>query len=340
MLSFELRTARVRLPNDSAFDARRRWTSRESLLLRLGDARGAEGYGEATPLPGFSAESLDEAYEQLSALPRDELASALDTREPESLLRALTRLLGPCCASARFAVESAALGLLACKEGVDLAELLARLPGLPAPTRSAQEVHCCQMIDLGANAPFDGASPWLKAKVGRDLVAELRALRGRPTGVSVRLDANGTLPPSRLDRVLESFAEGAPEFLEEPVPLRELGPPRRLPLKIAFDESLLAVGESTAARRVQEWLGSGNVAALIVKPMLVGGISRTLELFSLGRLAGVPLVFSHLHDGSVAARVYFELSRGLAARDLAMGLGQHASLQLWAEVQPAVGSEP
>lgn len=354
MLSFELRTARVLLPKGSAFNARASWEARDSVLLRLADDHGAEGYGEATPLPGFSLESVSLAYEQLTALPMDDLAAALDTRDPATLLRELALLLSGCCSSARFAVESAALQLLARKESTGVAELLTRLPALPDRARPAQEVNCCELVDLlrrDAPAEVEGkyqiakavrevdaltqargrdAKSCVKAKIGRDIEAELHALEKHRT-TRIRLDANGSLPPPRLEDLLQRYAGCLPEFVEEPVPLSALGAPRTLPVAIAFDESLLLRRQPQHAARLLGWLSSGRAAALVVKPMLLGGINEALELFGLGQQFGVPLVLSHLHDGSVAARIYMDLARVIGAQDLAMGLGPHASLQLWQE---------
>ena len=57
-MKLELRRVTVRSPR--AQDARRSWPERESLLLRLSDEGGQRGLGEATPLPGYSPDRLDQ----------------------------------------------------------------------------------------------------------------------------------------------------------------------------------------------------------------------------------------------------------------------------------------
>ena len=61
-----MRSAQVyrwQVPMDAGVVLRdRRLKARDGLLIRLGDGVG-EGWGEISPLPGFSAESLDDAQD-------------------------------------------------------------------------------------------------------------------------------------------------------------------------------------------------------------------------------------------------------------------------------------
>jgi hypothetical protein len=163
--------------------------------------------------------------------------------------------------------------------------------------------------------------------------------RGGRLALRLRLDANGALPPLELDRWLAVFAELEPEFIEEPCALEQLGSPRRLSVPLAFDETL---SRAPLAGALAAWLQSGAVRAIVVKPMLLGGITQSLGWFHVARQHGQEVIVSHLFDGSVAAAMYRQLAR-FASPQLAMGLGSHDGLRLWQHVRlsPAVdGSAP
>ena len=57
-MKLERRRVSVRTPR--AQDARRTWPTRDSLLVRLTDTAGYEGVGEASPLPGYSQDLLED----------------------------------------------------------------------------------------------------------------------------------------------------------------------------------------------------------------------------------------------------------------------------------------
>ncbi len=372
MLWFETHRAAVGLPAGAAYNSNRQWNERHSVLLRLGHPAGPVGLGEATPLPGYCPDDVDAALSDLEGLTSRVIEPAVASHTPKEALEQLGPLLDGFCPSARFAVESAVLDVGAQLNGVPLRAWLRSLfaEGVinTSPTDAgvdnladdhsavagdartsrgalfdtgqhfrsdAQGFVSCRHIDLCAAAPFRGLLPGpYKAKVGLDMTTELAVLAQRPREVtSLRLDANGAFSGSELDTVLSQYAESEPEFMEEPTLLQHLGRPRKLPLPIAFDESLLGLaGDRALSAQVVAWCEIGQVAAFVVKPMRLGGISPLLHVWRLAQTYGLPLIVSHLHDGSVAARVYRELALCLGTRRYAMGLYPHASLELWRDV--------
>jgi o-succinylbenzoate synthase len=342
----EIARQSVELPAGSAFNSRGQWTERQSLLMRIEDCAGLVGYGEATPLEGFSREDFDQAARQLGSLDAARLAPVLSALQrgatvAEAFGAALQVASGePLCASAHFAADCALLELAAAQRGCSVADLLAS--ELPAPTPALERPRECVLHDLLGSGEqlVDGVT--IKCKIGRDLPAELEALRRlrvRHAGLRLRLDANGALPPLELDRWLAVFGELEPEFIEEPCALEQLGSPRRLSVPLAFDETL---SRAPLAGALAAWLQSGAVRAIVVKPMLLGGITQSLGWFHVARQHGQEVIVSHLFDGSVAAAMYRQLAL-FASPQLAMGLGSHDGLRLWQHVRlsPAVdGSAP
>ncbi len=157
-------------------DARRAFTERRCLLVTLDGG----GTGEASPLPGYSPDTLEGCREALAALP-----------EPASL--ADVARLPPSLPAARFALETA---------------LLARAGGLLVHLGAApRQVPRCRLV---SSVP-EAAAAAFKVKIGVPGDHELlAALRARFPSVPLRLDANGVRLP------LEDYARYRPELIEEP----------------------------------------------------------------------------------------------------------------------------
>src|SRR5439155_7333732 len=110
-----------------AENERGRGLSRRGLLLRLVDGAGCVGQGEASPLPGYSPDSLGgcrAALLRVAAWPRP----PLDAERPlEPQLRARLDAIDPALPAARFALETALLDLAAQARGAPLWALIGGL---------------------------------------------------------------------------------------------------------------------------------------------------------------------------------------------------------------------
>ncbi|RYE88950.1 MAG: hypothetical protein EOO75_12615, partial [Myxococcales bacterium] len=192
MTRMRLRSATVHHVGGAAraHNARHRWSDRRGLLLIL-EADGALGLGEASPLPGYSPDSLDEAGGELRAIVEN-IHTAPDD------LDAIAALSAPLASpAARFALETALLDLAARSQGVPLHRRLRPGPA-PAVARSGLlQESTPRALDAEALARRAEGLRHLKLKVGagpvEDDVERVRRLRETlGSGVSLRLDANGS----------------------------------------------------------------------------------------------------------------------------------------------------
>lgn len=340
MLTIELESRGLTLPV-AVHNARASWQQRHSvkLTLTLGDL---SGEGEATPLPGHSSDDVREAERELAALQPTTVERALESRDPRTVLEALSAL-PPCAPSARFALQTAVFELLAALRAEPVAVLLRAAVGWPAPEREPQAVGPAELLNLASpeTALLELGTPTTshgvgcyKLKLGRDLQQELPLLqrwrRIHPPPTQLRIDFNRCLPSADVDRVLQLLVPAQPQFVEEPCDLSELGAPRHLPVPIAFDESLVGWDQRKASN-VSAWLASGQVDALVLKPMLHGGLAGLVDWLHLGRRHATKIVISHLFDGAIAARAYAHWARAFGSDRVAMGLGSHPGLGLWSE---------
>ena len=255
---------------------------REGLLVELASDEGATGWGEAAPLPGFSHESLDEVAGQLSHL-ADSMVGREATVDLEgAFARELDTLdLVP---SARFGFELALWDLYAASSGKALPELVTSRPRTTV-TINALIYSPDHAIEEALRARAAGYEA-VKLKVGgRDIeedVELVRAVRGTlNSDVSLRLDANRAWSFEEAERFARGIAglrlEYVEELLSDPAGLPSLS--RTCDLPVALDESLVLMQPEALE-------GHGYARAVVLKPTLLGGISRTLRFARLAARLG------------------------------------------------------
>ena len=279
---------------------------REGALIRLTTDDGSEGWGETAPLPGFSPESLEDATDQLRAtaphLVNHEVSASL-WRPDETSFPELSHLTS----SARFGLELALLNLSAASHGLTLPELLTDSPretisvnGLLSGTLEKTLADAFYMRRNGYRA--------VKLKVGRREVPEdvetvLRVGEVLGGGVSLRLDANRAWGFDEALEVARGISGVGIEYVEEPLaePWRLADLARGWGLPVALDESLVGMGP--------EGLGLHPYARTVVlKPTLLGGMSRALRFAEEARALGMASVVSSSYEGGVGTAALVALA--------------------------------
>lgn len=297
-------------------NARDQWQARTSVRLIL-HAGASVGLGEASPLPGFSTETIADAREALESL-------AWPAHPPSSLpeIDAFCASIGP--ASARFAAETALLDLLARALEVPLWVLFApEAEALPlARVLWGDELE--QWLHQATEAIEDGVTT-LKVKIGRpgrfddelEQLTELRRFVG--SDCRLRLDANGTLPSDHAQAMLRALAPLCPELIEEPTDFDTIMERLDPIVPLALDESLLE------RRRWESVLRSPKLTALVLKPTALGGLLTAWRLASKARANDLDVIVSHTLDGTIARAAAAHLALALGG-PRAAGLGSHPAL--------------
>lgn len=300
---------------------------RAGLLLRLEDTDGNVGLGEASPLPGFSSDSLASCRAALAGLSARDLTGCFTGTS--NLLEALARagaLLAPEAPAAVFALETALLDLVCRRAQRSPFELLGRSP-LPR---------------VALNAVLDGTLPdareraldlvqqgytTLKFKLGARFEPALDTLAhlSERGAVRLRADANRSLGAEALERALPRLAALDLEFLEEPC-APELWPslPQRRP-PLALDETLRGVRPA----ELPALLRRARADVVVLKPMALGGLSACLRLADSAEAVGCAVVVTHLFDGPIALAAASVLACIVQSPKLAAGLAPHAGLATW-----------
>ena len=326
-----------------ASNASMAWRQRRGLLLELCDREGRIGQGEASPLPGFSSDTLVEARADLLGV---DWAALPDLAPGDGLLddvEEALRAAGLNAPTARFAAETALLDLVGQAAGLPVHALLAATrPGAGADGSRLSAVPLAALLarDLLASAAERVGEGYgcLKVKVGRSPAEELAllgALRAEVgDGVLLRADANRSMDAEMAPGWLQAAADLGLEFVEEPLPparLRELLPS---PVPIAIDESLEA---GSGASGLAAALEAGSYRYVVLKPAYHGGALVCLRLAAEARSLGAQPVISHLLGGPVALAAASELALALPPGPAA-GLAPHAGLSMWPALElPAYG---
>jgi len=239
---------------------------RDGLILRYGLAA-PYLWSEASPLPGFSTESLD-----------DILTAPLSSI-PESL------------PSLRFALDGLRFQQSGLPERFSEVPVNALIPSGDIPSmRSA------------ADAAIAAGYRTLKVKIGRDIESELEflsTLAALHPHLRFRLDANARFTLRQATDLLPRLASVNPEYLEQPVASTDdlIALARHSPIPIAADESVRTPDD---AKRL---LADGAVRVLILKPMMIGYWSDVIRIMESAYAKNVACVVTTSLESGVGRRL-------------------------------------
>ena len=301
-------------------NANHAWGERHAMLVRLSDADGCWGQGEAAPLAKVSIET----FAQVQAAIAEYEQAGLSVDEGATVFEVWDGLeAGP--ASVQCALQTATGDWMARRAGVPFHRLLTDTPPTSvdiAATVVSESGQWRAQTDDYINKGYRT----IKFKVGRDLLKELNvlgAIRGAHPDVAIRIDANRSLERATVESHAQTIEQIDLAYFEEPSHEAVT-----LPCALALDESLIAMTDA----EVKEAL-SGSVTTLVLKPMVLG-VARCVALARLARDSGCSVSLSHALDGPIARALALELSLAFE-NSVAAGLDAHPGLRVWPDVQTA-----
>ena len=282
------------------------WLAREAWIIRLFDADGRVGAGEAVVEPQDGAAASTVLDHLVRDLERSDLADGLPSAAELELHGSPGRALQAAIDAARFdlgPVEGAPAGAPV-RAGAHNAHnahhdpapggvgVNATLPSI-GPAASAEAAR--QSVSAGFTT--------LKLKAGAEretqlLVDRVRAVREAVgPDVRLRLDVNGAWDLETATDRLEAVVRFALEYVEQPLagddPAAMAELRRRVRVPLAADETV------TSVRAARLLLEAEAVDVLVVKPVRVGGLAAAGEIAELAAERGVPVVVSTLFETGV-----------------------------------------
>ncbi len=293
---------------------------RNGLLLRMTTDSSLMAWGEIAPLEGLSQETVAQASSQVWAF-RESLLSIKLPEAGSSFLDRLDRWLEPfqLLPSVRFALEMAALSALAVVHECEPAYLLNPVCGGAVAVNGVMNGSVDQ-IRAEASVMRRAGFSTVKLKVGRGSVAidvdRVRMARAElGNDVTLRLDANRSWDLSAATMFCREIRDCNVEYTEEPlkevIRLPELC--ERSDIRVALDESLMNLSPDS----LRSFPG---LAALILKPTLLGGIARTIRFSQRANQLQLATIISASVESSLGLAMLANLAAACGTAGAAHGL--------------------
>ena len=314
---YALRIPFVEAFRHSASD--RRWC--DSVVVRVRDEDGGEGFGEGIPRPYVTGETVESVRAHLAGALWPAVAGQpippLDGPTDLSAVDALIpdgALAGTVAAHAsRAALE---LAILDCGLRRDGRSLAALLPPRRTLVRYSGVITAGSLESVGQHARAARAVGLgdVKIKVGfDDDVARVTAVRDvLGEGATVRLDANGAWTFDRAVAILNAVAPLGIAAVEQPLPR---GPVEALaalrqatPVPIVADESLVTLADADAlvAARAVDYLN--------VRVSKCGGLARSAAIAARAAAHGIGIqIGSQVGETSILSAAGRHLAAALPA---------------------------
>jgi O-succinylbenzoate synthase len=295
-------------------------TSHPGLLVCVVDEHGRRGWGDIAPLMGYSSETLPEAEDVLKATwPR-----LLGLRLPDdgTCIQAVQLALAAAPASVRFGFETALAGIAAQAQDVPLYRLWQGTAPSTLPIAGLLQGPLESVVPEALRLKETGFVA-VKLKVGAATPAE-DAARVREVSlalgpsVELRLDANRAWSLADAVRFGE-LVQGVPlAFIEEPV-AQPLDIPEfhgKSGLNVALDETL---GEGP----FEDWIQLAGIAAVVIKPTVLGGIVAAGRVAEAARRTGLRIIVSSAYESGVGLMALGHIAAALGTEGTAAGLGTY-----------------
>lgn len=273
-------------------------------------------YGEAAPLSGFSAETLDDVRQQLISK-KNELETVFSAENPTDLLNDLYRK-AKVPASMQFGLDSLAHQLEAFRAGTTLQNYLFDDAPQKVPVNALVSLHSDDFLTKVEQFISQGFQT-IKCKIGLKFDREkekLEKIRAKFPKLAIRLDANQAWPVEKAVDHLSKLQQLNIEYCEEPLrnpdpnKYEELNNKTIIPL--ALDES---IGQQNDWRSMLPF-----VSVLVIKPMVLGGFSKFFVTKRLAETHDNKIVLTSSLESGVGRMVTSILASGLNSLKLAQGL--------------------
>jgi len=294
-------------------------SKRDGFLIRLNSSDGAVGFGEISPLPGFSQESLVEVKLQLKSL-RLKIFNETIPQNCEKLEGVLGFWLSKyrLFPSVQFGFETAVLNLLADQKKVTLQRFLS--PSKKINRKSIPLVGLLEgsLENIAAEAKRMRKQGFrsFKLKVGAKNIAQdiekVRRVQGVLKGQgTLRLDANQFWEFLDALCFAKAIEKDSIEYIEEPFKnistqlsrITEFFKASGIP--VALDESL-------AGMNPEDFKSYHGLRAVILKPTILGGIEKTFHWIQKARAKGIDIVISSTFESGMGLLTLARLAAAFA----------------------------
>ena len=288
--------------------------SRKGIVISIADSDGRTGCGEIAPLPYLYSESLDQAVAQALQLKSKLIGVEIDIANSDFAAQIRVLADSEIYSSVMLGIEMALFDL--CVQRGALSQPLpdGRIP-ISGLVMADSESFCDEVKGL-----VDRGFTSVKVKVGSHDIAEdvrrildLKQIAG--DRATLRLDANRAWDLKDALEFCSRIGASGIEYIEEPTRDAKSHSQfiKNSPVALALDETLVE-SDPNDLPYLQ------GVRALVLKPGLLGGLSKTREVIYASRQSGITPVMSCTFQSSLTIRAYLLFAAAMGLADIAAGV--------------------
>lgn len=272
-------------------------SERKGYIIQIEDELGNVAFGEISPLPNFSFETLKEAERDTRKL----MKSLKEKQFLESLFE-IEKFLSvySFVPSVRLGCEQALMNLLIKRNLNLIHNELKRIPKTDVLVNAVIGICSDEDFMRHAKAFFDMGYRTFKVKVGREkfeddlkIIYSFRSNFG--DHVNLRLDANGRWDADNAFDHLQKLEHFNIEYIEDPCSHLNciLKLSNASPVPIAVDESI------NSTEQVEYIINHSNIKFVVVKPMIMGSIIKIIKLIEFAERHNVNIIISSAFECAV-----------------------------------------
>ncbi len=276
-------------------------THRDGWVVRLHDAAGSVGLGEATPHPAAMATARAATRTALTEAMRWLVGA--DLAQLDALLAAAGRL----DAAAAAGVDVALHDLVGRATGQPVAALLGGARRAVVEASALIDAGPPEACAYAAARALARGFRCIKMKIDRDLgrsVARLEAARTAAPDLDIRADANGCFDTVGAIAAARCLHDLPLDWLEQPVPAGDIAALRAVRraggVRVAADESV------TGPASVAMLAGAADV--VVVKVVQTGGLARGVATARAAERAGLEAVVTTAIDTGIGTAAALHLA--------------------------------
>lgn len=269
---------------------------RRGFILKCADGKGNIGFGECSPLPGFSKESLEETEEEIKKITSQFLGKNLSINFNELQSLSTEKIKS---ASVKYGFEQSIFNLAA---KVDSNFIPSNFPDQKnfIDVNAVIGLDDVESVITKVKTKIMDGFKTIKLKIGREdpfddfyLIVTIRDSIGYDH--KLRLDANKKWSADEAIEYLNRLYEFDIEYIEEPC---EFVPStfrtcEETQIPAALDESIESIDQ------VCDLINSSGIQFIVLKPMIIGGFFSVINLINEAEAANKKIIISSAFESVV-----------------------------------------
>ena len=293
-------------------NAKNQYSNKEAVIIKIFISESAIGYGEASPLSGFSKESIQEIIWGLESF-----IAGINFNCDYSIDELLELISVHCekLPSLHFALDTAIYDLISKIQKKPIRKLL---------TKKKSTTVSFSNIYIKSNNLSINKNNILKYKLGLNDINEdirnIKKLQHSNPLLKFRFDANRNYNEEDFMKIAIKLKQFPIDYFEEPInepcenKLRRIK--NKLDVKVAVDESLYD------GKNYISWIENNLIDIVIIKPSIFGSYKKFFELFDICKKYHINMILSSSLENSIGNMATIHLAAS-ADNQLVHGLNIH-----------------